>query len=271
MKPARAFAIRRSEPITCYVGGNGHGKTLAMIYDTIPALNAGRTVLSTCKLLDPASPLVEVEEFVTDPITGLPRTIVRLQHRDPHPCYVPLVSWRQLVEAEHCDVLMDEIVAVASARQHSLLPHQVETKSQQLRKSDVTIRWTSPNFARADLVLRELTRLVTDCRGYVRRPVPGRSWPERSWFRLRTYNASDLDAFEAGQVDKLRVEARQWLHRNDAFMASQLYWTLDAVTTLDHTDGAGLCLTCNGRRVQPKCTCPPPGVQLSRVLESMGN
>lgn len=251
-----------------YVGGNGHGKTLAMVYDTIPALEAGRTVLSTVRLFDPSSPLVEVVEDSTDPVTGEIIEIRRLQYSELHPCYVPLVSWVQLVEARRCDVLLDEVTSVASARQHQLLPAQLENKLQQLRKADVNVRFTTPNFARADLVLRELTRLVVDCRGYVRRPSPGRQWPERSWFKLSAYNAADLDAFEQEKTDKLRPVARQWLHRNLAFTASHLYWTYDGVTTLDHVDAAGMCLTCNGKRTIPRCTCPTPGRQLHDLLAS---
>lgn len=266
MKAARAFAQRRSEPIVAYVGGNGHGKTLAMVYDTIPALEVGRTVLSTVRLFDPSSPLVEIEEESTNPVTGEIITVSRLQYSELHPAYVPLVSWVQLVEATRCDVLLDEVTSVASARQHQLLPAQLENKLQQLRKADVNVRFTTPNFARADLVLRELTRLVVDCRGYVRRPSPGRQWPERSWFKLTAYDAKDLDAFEQEKVDKVRPASKQWLHRSIDFSASHLYWTYDGVTTLDHVDAAGMCLTCNGKRTIPRCTCPPPGKQLLDVL-----
>src|SRR5438105_3161500 len=49
-------ARRRAYPIHAYVGANGGGKSAGMVWDTLPSLDAGRSVLSTVGLLDYANP-----------------------------------------------------------------------------------------------------------------------------------------------------------------------------------------------------------------------
>ena len=53
---SRARDARRGLPIHAYVGPNGGGKSLAMVNDTIPSLDAGRPVLSTVRLIDWRAP-----------------------------------------------------------------------------------------------------------------------------------------------------------------------------------------------------------------------
>lgn len=65
---SKGIRKRRSVPICGYIGLNGHGKSMAMIRDTLPTLAAGGKVLSTVVLLDPH--------------TG-----------NPHPNFVRLESW----------------------------------------------------------------------------------------------------------------------------------------------------------------------------------
>lgn len=47
---------RRAWPIHGYTGSNGGGKSAAMVWDTIPSLEAGRPVLSTVRVLDYLNP-----------------------------------------------------------------------------------------------------------------------------------------------------------------------------------------------------------------------
>ena len=49
-------ARRRVWPIHGYVGANGGGKTVSMVWDTLPSLESGRPVLSTVRLLDYGNP-----------------------------------------------------------------------------------------------------------------------------------------------------------------------------------------------------------------------
>lgn len=228
-------AVRASSAIRAYVGENGGGKTLAAVYDLLPSLARGRRVLSTTPLLDPVR-------------GGL------------HRGFVPLSSWRQLVEAEHCDVFLDEVTGVASARSYASLPSQLLQLFVQLRKRDVTLSWTTPNYARADVVLREVTRTVTVCKGYLPRPSPNSRWPQNRLFSWTTYDAVDWEEFSLQKAERVKEIAHQW-HWRPGKPAERAYRTGEASLLLDHMDVTGTCLACGGKRTAPRCSCPVEGVE----------
>lgn len=223
--------VRRSSSIRSYVGENGGGKSLCAVYDLLPSLAAGRTVLSTAVLLDAA--------------TGL-----------PHAHYVPLTSWVQLMNVEHCDVLLDEVTGVASARSYASTPSQLLQLFVQLRKRDVTLSWTTPNYARADVIIREVTRTVTVCRGYFPKVDPETSWPRNRFFRWATYDAIEWEQFSLQQTEKAKGIGVQ-LFRRSGSEAERSYRTDESCEMLDHMDITGTCLTCGGRKAQHKCGCDP--------------
>jgi hypothetical protein len=257
---------RRGVPIHAYVGANGGGKTLAMIHDTLPSLAAGRRVLSNVPLLDPA--------------TG-----------EPHPLWVPLRSWVQLLEAEHCDVLLDEAQGVVNSRESSAMPVQMLTMLMQLRKRDVCLRLTAPNFARIDKAVREVCQAVTVCRGYlpmapqriardaarctdcihepviddgelVAVPTPcakheARLWSMKQCFWWRTYDAMEWEQFSLQQVENIKPLATSWYWRPGRD-AEKVYDTLGQVEVMDHLSDAGLCAHCGGKRMHRKCSCEAP-------------
>lgn len=246
----RSRASRRGVPIHAYVGPNGGGKTLAMVFDTEPTLagipwecfdpthrhtQAGittgvRRVLSTVQLLDPA--------------TG-----------EPHPLCEMLTTWRQLLDAEHCDVLLDEVTGVANSRSYNALPVQLLNMLVQLRKRDVCLRYTTPNWARTDVALREVTQAVTVCKGFLWQEVEGSLWPSKRLFLWRTYDAIDWEEFSMEMVEDVRPLAKSWYWRCGK-TAMNTYVTTSHVQTLDHLDATGLCVTCGGKRLHPKCVCP---------------
>ena len=99
--------LRRGYPIHAYLGtGNGSGKTLLMVHDSLPSLEAGRPVLSTVRLLDYKNPRQCDDPTCTFP--GHPN------HQAAHPLYIPFKDYQQLLDARDCDVLMDEVTGVAS-------------------------------------------------------------------------------------------------------------------------------------------------------------
>jgi len=71
-----------------------------------------------------------------------------------------LSSYDQLSELRHCIVILDEILAIAGARESRSLPRKIQLWLTTLRHSDVVLFWTSPTFARADVLLREVTQAV---------------------------------------------------------------------------------------------------------------
>lgn len=231
--------LRQHQAIHGYVGPNGGGKTLAMVYDTLPSLAAGRRVLSTVRLVDPA--------------TG-----------EDHPSYVPLTSWRQLADPSlrSADVLLDEVTGVASSRSFASLPPQLLNLFVQLRRRDIVLRWTSPNFARADAVLREVTRAVTVSKGYMPKRDPESRWPQNRFFVWITYDSIEFSDFELAKRDSLKPLLRQMTFRGKNMPAALHYDTLDSVTMLDHVDLSGHCLNCGGKRSMPKCSCPAENARL---------
>lgn len=247
-----AEAVRRASPIHAFVGPNGGGKSLAMVATTLPTLDgipwtcdnpahlhtgAGvfsgvRRVLSTVPLFDPDT-------------------------EQPHPLCDLFTDYRQLLTVEHADVLMDEVTGVASARQSQGLPVQVENLLVQLRRRDVVLRWTSPDFARADKVMREVTQHVTYCTGSMSAPrsADGRLWRERRLFRWATYSGQDFEEFTVSKRDGLKPEAVQHVWR-PGIRAERAYRTLLGVSALGVATEGGMCLHCGGRRSLPKCGCP---------------
>lgn len=247
MRGEKARRYRRRFPIHAYVGSNGSGKSLAAVWDSMPTLESGRAVLSTVRLTewDPGRPCTdEACESWRHPTHGA-----------AHPLWVPLTGWDQVLEAEHCDVIMDEVAGIASARASMALPGAIEVLLQQLRRRDVILRWTAPAWNRADTIIREVTQAVTVCTGYLRAPVSeqGDMWRPRRVFRWRTYDPTDLA--DDGDV---RKDARKlfacWFKGpgSDAFRA---YDSLDDVTLVGTVTDSGRCVVCGGRRRVPECHC----------------
>lgn len=256
-KMKAAIRDRRAVSIMSYFGPNGGGKTLCAVQDCLPTLegikwdcenpahrhtqqgitSGYRTVLSTVKLFDWRQP--------PDPETGM---------RPLHPYYVPLKSYAQIVNAEHCDLLLDEVVGIASSRDSQSLPVQIANKLHQLRRADVVLRYTGVSWARADKVMREATSGVTVCRGYFSYRPEGSIWPQRMLFRFKTYDAVDFDEWSAGQMEDVNPVVSQWFFRPGK-AAMDAYLTLDAVEALGWAAESGMCMVCGGKRTVPRCSC----------------
>lgn len=242
---------RRGVPIMAYVGPNGSGKSLAAVRDTLPSLERGRRVLSTVQLLDKS--------------TG-----------KPHPLCELFTDWRQLLAAEHCDVLMDEVTGIASSRDSSALPSEVANVLVQLRKRDVQLRWTTPSWSRADRIIREVTQAVTLCTGM----VPDRSvlktdsdvglWLPNRLFRLVTIDAAALeDELSETKREKARRLAWElwWGPGSDAFDS---YETRGAVTTVGDTLQKGICFVCGGLRSPDRCKGGHTHEEIEEALQVLG-
>jgi len=236
-------------PIRAFVGPNGSGKTLAaMALVVAPALRQGRQVVSTCRIHHPNARLLQ--------------------------------SWREIDKLRANELLLDEITSQLPSRQAMSLPPQLQRTMNQLRKVDVGVSWTAPSWARADVLLREVTMEVTVCRSWVAdrwerepgvppvwrlwgkrardasgrpRRVRGR-WSRNSLFRWQTYDATAFDEFTYHRIKKVKPASTVWYWRPWQ-PECQLYDTLDAVELLDHLDDVGICAVCGGMRRRPACTC----------------
>lgn len=252
-RKGKARTLRRGYPIHAYVGPNGSGKSLAAVWDSMPSLDRGRTVLSTVRLLDFRNPRPCDDETCTSKDHAI--------HAAAHPAYVELNDWPLLLAAEHCDVIMDEVTGVASSRESSGMPASVANLLVQLRRRDVVLRWTAPSWARADKIIRECSQAVTSCAGYWPVTDEGRAddsedrqWRRRRMFKWRTFDASEFEEFTVGTRDQLRPWAREWWW-GPGSSAFDAYDTLDSVSTIGHVLDSGRCANCGGRRSLPACKC----------------
>lgn len=229
-------ARRRAIPIQASVGANGSGKSLQAVHDLLPSIASGRLVLSTVRLLEPGT-------------RDMPKNVELIN------------SWPQLLEAEHCDVFLDEIVGIASSREHQGMPTSVANILMQLRRRDVTLRWTAPNWARADKLIREVTQGVTLCSGMLSKAPelrPGdpdvRTWRENRLFLWQTYDAQTFDEFTIGKSQAIKPQFTEWFWRPGS-RAMHAYDTLGAVERIGDVLDSGRCAHCGGRRTIPLCKC----------------
>lgn len=236
---------RRAFNIRAYIGLNGAGKSLLAVHDLLPSIAEGRSILSTVRILDPH--------------TG-----------NAHPNYEKLNDWEQLLNTKRkgYDILFDEVQGIANSRASAGLPIQCQTALHQLRRQDATLSWTSPSWSRADLLIREVTRAVTVCRGYfpgVRKHEDGsidiRSWGDNRLFRAITYDAADMQNWTDNAETKLSGKQNNWFLRpamgpwGKPMLASHFYDSLDTVDRIGEVLDAGTCAHCGGTRARKKCSC----------------
>lgn len=247
----KAVRLRRSFPIVAFVGPNGGGKTLALIVSSGPTRDgirwecdnpshahtaAGvtsgwRRMLSTVPILDGAGNL--------------------------HPLYDAFEDFQQLVDVEHSDVYMDEVTSVASSRESQRMDPRVLNKLVQLRKADVVLFWTAPNWARADKVMREVTQVVVECRGYFpvrEEPAAAAStvWRSKRVFKFSTFDAMEFEEWSAAKRDAVKPMNVQWFKGvgSDAFNA---YDTLGSVSIVASITPEDTCTVCDGRITRHIC------------------
>jgi len=259
----RARRRRNSLAIAGYTGANGGGKTLCAVYDALSFLAVGRPIVSTCRILDP--------------FTG-----------EPHPLWVPLDDFRLLLELRKCVVILDEVTGVASSRDSAGLPSAVLNHLMQLRKDDVILKWTTPNWKRADTGIREVTQGLTVCRGFAPEtkktidPEDGlpREWRPRRGFSWKTYDARNFDEWSmakersSSKQHRLRPLARQ-IQWGPGLAAREFYDTYEHALTLGVVSERGLCMDCGGSKPAKRCACagevvhdPSPGMILWREIEA---
>ncbi|MDF2993142.1 MAG: phiB5 08 [Microbacterium sp.] len=260
-KAVRKIARRRQASIRAYVGPNGSGKSALMVMDVLPVLDG-----QVWRCNNPAHLHTQRRQY-----EGLRRVLSTIQLLDektgkPHELCDRLTDWHQVLEAEHTDILFDEVTGIAGSRESMGMPVVVQNKLNQLRRSDTPLSWSAPSWARADSIIRSCTQLVTDCRGF----LPDRSlltsenppaWLPKRMFKARSFNALDFDEWSAakasqdkGAVRPLRPSVVQWWWGPQSRVFAS-YDTYDAVTRVGEVLDGGRCAHCGGRRAVPACKC----------------
>lgn len=271
---------RRAMSIHAYVGPNGSGKSAAMVFDTLPTLDGMRWRCSQPEHRHMRDDYVDPLTGEIGPTTtGLRRVLSTVPITNPetgylHELYDELSSrmggWRLVLEAEHTDILFDEISGIAGSRESLGMPTAVQTILQQMRKPDVIVRWTAPSYKRADSIIREITQAVTLCRGYLpdfrsaRGSEEPRAWVPNRLFKWRTFDGKDFNEFtdaltlgDRKQGSKLQVirpkfVAWVWGPGSRFFNAYDSFGAVSRVA--EYLDG-GRCAICGGRRSVPVCKC----------------
>jgi hypothetical protein len=184
-------------------------------------------------------------------------TLLNAATGDPHPLWRPLRSFVTLADVEHADVILDEVTGIASARAHQSLPAQIENLIMQLRRRDVRMIWTTPDYSAADVRLRQVTQGVVYCKGLSRvsSGIKGRVWKDSRLFRWSLYDAQEFDEFTAGKRERTKPLSTQFVWR-PGHLLERSYNTLASVQTIGHVSEGGMCMSCGGRRSAPKCSCP---------------
>jgi len=285
---------RRAYGIHAFTGANGSGKSAAMVWETLPDLEAGRAVLSTLRFLDYENPR-ECDDDRCASAAGDPLDHFRMRpteegreairrnalryffegpdaeeepvemeslgvHRAAHPGWIPWTSWPQLLNLRFGAVCADEITGILEARSSThTLPTPVLNHLQQLRRASVFFRYTMPDWAQADSSLRRPTQLVTVCRGYFSQEAPmegdqERLWTSRRLYRWKSYDAQGLTQLTEGKRQELSAEVKDW-HWGPDSPAWAAYDTFAPVLRVGVADESGRCIRCGGRRRAQECRC----------------
>lgn len=282
-----AVRKRRSMPIHGYVGPNGAGKSLLAALDTIPTL---RGVSWSCNNPDH----LHTQEGKTHGTRRVLSTMPFITPSGaPHPLYIPLTDYSQIIFAEHVDLLLDEVGGAVASSTGADIPIGVKASLQELRRREVVCRWTAPSWTRASKVLREVSQGVTLTMGFL--PVPhtdgvpfpgphdterlsvdgetleydtcdiegehshpsGRLWGARRLMYARTFDANTFDEWTTAKREKVKPEVRSMFWRPGS-AAESVYDTHGYVEKLGQVTDAGTCDHCGGLRSRPRCSCNSP-------------
>lgn len=212
-------SIVTNAPVVGYTGPNGAGKTLAAVSDACDDMRQGRPVFSTVAIDSPWGKSM------------------------------PILSLRQLLDIRDATILVDEVASVFSSRATGTLPDEVVTFLQSMRHQGVTFRWTAPAWARADILVREVTQVSVPVFPLVRRRVPGEFWPQTVVMGAAAMDVTGLP------VDKAPTKVvfgsrRIWVSsRMPGFGA---YQTRADVSRIGWARQGGRCVDCGGAvRAEP--------------------
>lgn len=207
-------------PIVGFTGPNGMGKTLVAVSCIAnDDLRLGRPVYSTV------------------PITS------------PWGDSLPITSLRQLLELRDCTVFLDEVAVIFSSRDSMLVPREFDVFLQTLRHKGVTLRWTAPAWARADVRVREVTQVVVSCQGLGKVKVAGSFWRRPM---LTLCGALDTISVAVDAAPEKVLKRRLFIPQ--ALVGWGGYDTHADTPRIGHTATGGACVDCGGQTKRESCT-----------------
>lgn len=206
-------------PIVGFTGANGAGKTLVAVSECVRDMSRGRIVVSTVPIVSPWG------------------------------SSVPLLSLRQLLDVRDSTVLLDEVSVLFSSRGTGSLPDEVQVFLQTLRHHAVTVRWTAPAWARADIMLREVTQVAVSVTGMLTYTRPGSFWPTP-----RLVMAGALDCVGIGTDAKPEKILRRRVYRPRRLPGWGAYDSESDIARIGWALDSGRCVDCGGRKRPAMCT-----------------
>lgn len=277
----------RGYPIHGLVGPNGGGKSMIAAALTLPTLKG---ISWSCDNPDHLHTAEGIRHGTRRVLSTMPFVT---PSGAPHPLYIPLTDYSQIIFAEHVDLILDEVGGAVASSTGADIPIGVKASLQELRRREVVARWTAPSWARASKVLREVSQGVTLTMGFL--PVAhtdgvafdgphdtevlsvdgesleydrctvegehehpsGRLWGARRLMFARTFDANTFDEWTTAKREKVRPEVRSLFWRPGS-AAERAYDTHGYVEKLGQVTDAGTCDHCGGTRSRPKCSCNSP-------------
>lgn len=213
----------RGIPVVAFTGINGAGKTLLAVTSAIADMRAGRPVYSTVPIRY-VTPEGEVLESI------------------------PLVSLLQLAALQDCTVLLDDIaVMFSSTTATSSLPAEIEVFFHTARHRRVTVRWTAPDWMRAQTLVRGATQACVNVVPLLRDTLAGDFWPTP---RLVALGVADTTI---GKKDATPSVVSRRAVRVPTRLAGWGAYDSEAPTPLlGVRSSRGVCLACYGTIPAPR-------------------
>lgn len=208
-------------PVVGYTGANGAGKTLVAVSDACRDLSLGRPVYST----------VHIDS--------------------PWGSSQPIKSLRQLLDIHDATILIDEVATVFSSRSTGSLPDEVVTFLQSMRHQGVTFRWTAPAWARAELLVREVTQVSVGVFGVGKLKVKGSFWRRPI---LVAASAFDVTTLAVDKSPEKPMFGKKRLYVPKMLPGWGRYDSLADVSRIGWQLQGGKCVDCGGGRKAELCT-----------------
>lgn len=209
-RPARDIAA--GVPICGFTGINGAGKTTLAVESAISDMASGREVYSTVPIVS---------------LWGSSQ---------------PIVSLRQLLELRDVTVLLDDVAVIFSSRSTQSLPPDVVAFLQTMRHKGITLRWTAPEWMRADNLVRGVTQALVNVTPQLLKANADGS----PWRSPRVIQAGLLDT-TTGKVDETPTRVlRRRFYVPSRMQAWGSYDTHAATPLLGMHLQGGRCVDCGG-------------------------
>jgi len=171
-----------------------------------------------------------------------------------------ITSWDELMRVRDADILLDEVVSLASGRETMGLPHDVLAWMGSLRHINSTVTWTSPGWNDADVKLRQVTQVLFQVIPFIRgKRRDGELWRPTLVAKIRTFDMTGRSG--EGPTDKERSRAVAFVR----LRGCKAFGTYDTFAQVSQLSEYGKpCPVCGGKIVRPVCKNPQEHARMGK-------